>query len=172
METLNTLEEASQISALLPALMRQLFTLDDRLLVNLPLAQLRVCGTLLDGPCPMSFLSKELGVSLSAMTQIADRLERANLVSRFVRHDDRRVRCLALTPHAEKLLRQLKDLRIRNVSAVLNYLSNSARKEIIAALETFMKACAAFKADQILNGENTAGSPQKDEEKSLLKVSS
>ena len=44
---------------------------------ELPLAQLRVCGVLCDGPRPMSAVSRELGVSLSAMTQIADRLERA-----------------------------------------------------------------------------------------------
>ena len=76
------LEEANKIASLLPALMRQLFTLDDDLAVDLPLAQLRVCASLQDGPLPMSALSRELGVTLSAMTQIADRLERANLVSR------------------------------------------------------------------------------------------
>ena len=58
-------------------MMRQLFSADDHLAAELPLAQLRVCGMLYDGPHPMSVLSRELGVSLSAMTQIADRLERA-----------------------------------------------------------------------------------------------
>jgi len=49
--------------------------------VELPLAQLKVCSLLYGGPLSMSAWA-ELGVSLSAMTQIADRLERARLVKR------------------------------------------------------------------------------------------
>ncbi len=102
MDNSNRFEEANQIASLLPALMRQLFMLDDDLAADLPLAQLRVCAILRDGPHPMSVLSRELGVSLSAMTQIADRLERAKMVSRVAEDSDRRVRCLQLTQKGEK----------------------------------------------------------------------
>ena len=44
------LEQAKAIASLLPALMRQLFALDDGLAANLPLAQLRVCAFLYDKP--------------------------------------------------------------------------------------------------------------------------
>ena len=85
----------------------------------MPLAQLRVCGILYDGPRPMSALSRELGVSLSAMTQIADRLERARLVNRVAEGADRRIRCLQLTERGQKLMRSREDARNRRVLAVL-----------------------------------------------------
>ena len=62
------------------ALTRQLLAVDDSA-ADLPLRQLRVCMALHEGPRSMSYLSRELGVSLSAMTQIADRLEHTGLLS-------------------------------------------------------------------------------------------
>ena len=50
----------------------------------------------------MSSLGRELGVSLSAITQIADRLERAGLVTRVAKGGDRRVRRLELTRAARR----------------------------------------------------------------------
>ena len=98
-------EQAETIATLLPALMRQLTAGDDDPAAELPLAQLRVCSVLCGGPRPMSALGRELGVSLSAMTQIADRLERARLVKRVAKGGDRRVRCLQLTDGGEKIMR-------------------------------------------------------------------
>jgi DNA-binding MarR family transcriptional regulator len=163
-------EEAVAIATLLPAIMRQLLTLDNDLAVDLPLAQLRVCASLQEGPLPMSALSRELGVTLSAMTQIADRLERANLVSRVAEETDRRVRCLQLTPRAEKIMRRHEDSRIRSVSAVLNNMSPSARKDILAALETLMKASVAVKTEKASNGKCVAGPHNKGQESSMQKV--
>ena len=163
-------EEAVAIASLLPAIMRQLFTLDNDLAVDLPLAQLRVCVSLQDGPLPMSALSRELGVTLSAMTQIADRLERANLVSRVAEEKDRRVRCLQLTPRAEKIMRRHEESRIRSVSAVLNNMSPSARKEILAALETLMEASAAVKNEKASNGNSPAGTRHQPGELLISKV--
>ena len=90
-------EQSARIAGILPVLMRSLGSPDDRLSVSLPLAQLRLCRVLYDGPRPMSVLSQELGVSLSALTQMADRLERAKLVARVASGKDRRVRHLQLT---------------------------------------------------------------------------
>jgi DNA-binding MarR family transcriptional regulator len=164
------LEEAVAIATLLPAIMRQLFTLDNDLTADLPLAQLRVCLSLHDGPLPMSALSRELGVTLSAMTQIADRLERANLVSRVAEEKDRRVRCLQLTPRAEKIMRRHEDTRIHNVSVAINNLSPDERKGILAALETLMKASAAVKNEKASNGNNSAVSHHQREELLISKV--
>jgi len=69
-------EQARAITACLPAVMRQLFTFEDDPIEELPLAQLRICSLLYGEPRSMSALSRELGVSLSAITQVADRLER------------------------------------------------------------------------------------------------
>ena len=163
--------EAVALAALLPSLMRQLFTVDhDDVAADLPLAQLRACASLQDGPLPMSVLSRELGVTLSAMTQLADRLERADLVRREAEEKDRRVRCLQLTPRAEKIMRRHGDSRIRSVSAVLSHLSPDERKGILAALETLMKASAAAKDGKTSRGVRSSGSRHQQRELLMSKV--
>jgi DNA-binding MarR family transcriptional regulator len=143
MDEIPTLKQARAIASLLPALMRHLFATDDDLATELPLAQLRVCGILSGGPRPMSALSRELGVSHSAMTQIADRLERARLVKRVAEGADRRIRCLQLTRRGERIMRIREDFRARRVLAVLERLSPEARREVLATLEMLTRASAA-----------------------------
>jgi DNA-binding MarR family transcriptional regulator len=109
----------------------------------LPLAQLRVCGMLYDGPRPMSALGRELGVSLSAMTQIADRLERARMVKRISQGDDRRIRCLQLTPHGKKIMQHREADRVERVSAVLRHLPRKSRSDVLVTLERLTSACIA-----------------------------
>jgi DNA-binding MarR family transcriptional regulator len=145
------LQEAHKIATLLPNLMRRLFTLDDDLTQDLPLAQLRVCAILREGPRQMTTLSRELGISLSAMTQIADRLEHAKLVDRVPDRNDRRIRCLKLTPEAEKMMLLRENSRIQSILTVLNNIPSGARKDILAALETFMNACLAVNSDSLTN---------------------
>jgi DNA-binding MarR family transcriptional regulator len=149
----HTAEQARTIAALLPALLRQLFTLDDGVAGELPLAQLRVCGMLHDGPLAMSSLSRELGVSLSAMTQIANRLERAGLVKRVTAGNDRRIRCLRLTPHGQQIMQQRQQARTGQILAVLEQLSPSQRCEVLATFQMLMQACTAIKDQAELAGQ-------------------
>jgi DNA-binding MarR family transcriptional regulator len=93
----------------------------------------------------MSSLSDELGVTLSALTQIADRLESAGLVTRVARGSDRRVRYLQLTERGETVMRLREDARVRRTLAVLERLSPGAREEVTAALETLFNACTAIR---------------------------
>ena len=138
-------EQARAIAAHLPALMRQLFTFEDDAAEELPLAQLRVCAILLGGPRPMSALSRELAVSLSAMTQIADRLERSRLVQRVADGTDRRLRCLQLTDRGEEIMRRREAARNRSVLAVLEQLPTQVRRDILSTLELLLKACGQRK---------------------------
>jgi DNA-binding MarR family transcriptional regulator len=140
------MEQARTTARLLHELLRHLAAgADEDPVVDLPLAQLRVCGVLSQGPRSMSALSRELGVSLSAMTQLADRLERAQLVNRVAQGGDRRVRCLQLTERGEKMMRYHEDLRVRRISAALEHLEPGARKQVTAALQTMIQACLATK---------------------------
>ena len=143
------LEQAKTIAALLPPLMRKLTGPDDDWSAKLPLAQLRVCGILYGGPRPMSALSRELGVSLSALTQIADRLESARLVHRVAYGNDRRVRHLELTEHGENLMRLRENARTQRVLAVLERLSPQARQEVTGAIHALMDACAATYGEEV-----------------------
>ena len=115
---------------------------------ELPLAQLRLCGILSDGPRAMSALSRELGVSLSSLTQIADRLERARLVKRTAAEGDRRVRCLQLTARGAAMMRKRRDARLRHSLAVLEHLSSTERQLVRAAMETLVTACGRARGDE------------------------
>ncbi len=119
-------EQAEDVATLLRSLLRELSVGLDDPAVDLPLAQLRVCTVLYGGPRPMSSLGRELGVSLSAITQIADRLERAGLVTRVAKGGDRRVRCLQLTHRGEKMMRLHEEARIQRMSAALEHLNSRA----------------------------------------------
>ena len=79
------------------------------------------------------------------MTQIADRLERASLVKRVAEGNDRRVRCLRLTPRGESIMQRREDTRVEHASAALARLSAKKRKEVFEALETLLDACLASK---------------------------
>ncbi len=138
-------DEAKTVADLLMVLMRQLTAGLDDPVVNLPLAQLRVCGVLRHGPLPMSAIGRELRASLSAMTQIADRLERAHLVKRVPRGDDRRVRCLQLTERGVRMIRLHEKARLGQMSKVLGNLTPKERQEVTAALRTMIRASAPAK---------------------------
>jgi DNA-binding MarR family transcriptional regulator len=106
---------------------------------DLPLRQLRVCTALVDGPRTMSQLGRELRVSLSAMTQIADRLERSGLVTRVADDADRRVRCLQLTPRGQRAMRAREGRRVARIGEILEKLSSAERVQIAAALQTLAR---------------------------------
>lgn len=148
-----TLEQAKQFDSLLLAMGREVFVIEDDAKADLPLAQMRVCAVLYRGPCSMSELSRELRVSLSAATQIADRLERARLVRRVAGHADRRVRRLQLTARGQRFMHRLDDARVGRILAAFGRLSPKARKEVLAALEVFVGACAAAAQAPVRGGK-------------------
>jgi DNA-binding MarR family transcriptional regulator len=136
-------EQARTFVGLLQSLLRELTTGSNDPAVELPLAQLRVCRVLCDGRQSISAISRELGVSLSAVTQIGDRLERAKLVERVADGGDRRVRCLQLTAHGTTLLRLHDEERIRRTAAMLKQLAPEAREESAAVMKMLGEAAAA-----------------------------
>jgi DNA-binding MarR family transcriptional regulator len=137
------LVQAKNVATLLRSLLRELSSGLDDPAVDLPLAQLRVCTVLHGGPRTMSDLGRELGVSLSAITQIADRLERAGLVARTAKGADRRVRRLELTDRGEKMMRLHEGARLQRMSAALEHLTPKQRQDVAAALQTLVHAAGA-----------------------------
>ncbi len=135
-------DEAKRMTELLMSLMRDIFAVDVQA-SELPMRQLRVCAMLYEGSRSMSSLSRELGVSLSAMTQIADRLERAHLVKRAFEGTDRRVRCLQLTPRAQRIMRLRENSRIQRASAALEQLTPEEQANVLTTLQALRAACCA-----------------------------
>jgi DNA-binding MarR family transcriptional regulator len=136
--------QAAELETLLPALMRKLFTLDPESPVSdLPIAQLRVCTLLQPGPRALSMLSQDLDISVSAMTQIADRLERAGMVERVSGIDDRRVRLLQLSAMGVERMQYRRALRSRRAQEALLQLSEGERTAVLEAVGLLLKAATA-----------------------------
>lgn len=143
---------SAELECVLPKLMQRLFTLEPNHPVSeLPLAQLRVCTILQGGPLSMSVLSDELGISMSAMTQIADRLEKSVLVERSGEADDRRIKLLQLTKSGAKLMRDRREIRIEKVAAVLSEINPETRSEIIHSLRAMLHASDSVTVKSLVN---------------------
>jgi DNA-binding MarR family transcriptional regulator len=138
--------QAATLVGRVQSLLRELMLGSNDPAAELPLAQLRVCRVLSDGSQSISAISRELGVSLSAVTQIADRLERVHLVRRVTEDADRRIRCLQLTDRGETLLRLHDEERIRRMEAALRQLTPKAREETVRMFERLVQAAIAARA--------------------------
>jgi DNA-binding MarR family transcriptional regulator len=138
-------EQALQFEGMLPVLLRKLFTLQpDHPASDVPVAQLRTCTILQSGPRTMTSLSDELGISLSAMTQIADRMERAGIVERVMIREDRRQRLLQLSERGTEMMRTRKQIRIRQAAMALENISDSERGELLRLLHVLLGAARSL----------------------------
>jgi DNA-binding MarR family transcriptional regulator len=138
-----TFPDVAEADGLLMSVVRNLLYVEDRT-SDLPLRQLHVCVTLYGGPLSMSQLSRKLGVSMSAMTQIADRLERAGMVARQASDPDRRVRCLILTLRGRRALQAHEKVRQERLAAAFQTLDAASRRKLIAGLKLFQAACTTI----------------------------
>ena len=158
-------ERAQYAERLLPEIARRLFTLDPaHPLADLPNAQLKICSLLLGGPRTMSQISEELSISVSAVTQIADRLEKADLVERQPVNKagcgDRRARYLALTPHGARLMESRRQERAERVASALANLSKPDQERVVGALEMLLSACRQIgENEQALSRQDNAATP-------------
>lgn len=150
--------QARHLDATLLAFAREVMTHDDAA-SEMPLRQFRVCMELVEGARSMSALSRELGVSLSAMTQIANRLERAGLVTRGFEDTDRRVRQLSLTPRARRMLRLRQESRIHRIAAVLERMPPEARAGALAAFDALRAAATGLDWSEADRNDATGTTP-------------
>lgn len=131
--------QAERWERILPAVTERLFQ-DDAAhpLSGLPAAQMRLCDLLyMAGRRTMSNIADDLGISVSAVTQVADRLERAGLVERTPDPGgDRRTRFLQLTPHGKMLMDTRAEQRRRRILSALTALQADQRETTLSALET------------------------------------
>ena len=137
-------QQAGELVAMIGRLMRNLFSLESADLANeLSVAHIRACNTLLDTPKPITELAKELGITASAATQLADRLQRSGLVERVVSQHDRRVKLLHLTESGKQYISARRARRVDRMALALERLSNEQRDEVLAAMRTLSEAGVA-----------------------------
>ncbi len=150
--------QAAILEHMLPSLMSRTFQLDpDHPLSDLPIAQLRICILLQGGPHTMSAISEEFSISVSAVTQIADRLERAGLVERVSGSDDRRLKMLQLTPYGSNVMMTRAEYRVRRVAQILEKLSPEMRETVLHTVEALMDAAAEEKHEDRLDALIVSG---------------
>lgn len=136
-------EQAELMERLLPAIMRHIFTIDpNHPLSDLPLGQFRLCMLLFrEGKRTMSQVSEELGISVSAVTQMADRLEKVGLVERVAEsHGDRRTRYLRLSGEGLSLMESRRHFRLARAQETLRLLTPEQRERTLEVLEGLRSA--------------------------------
>jgi len=134
-------QQATHLEAILPVLMARLFRLDpEHPLSEMPLAQLRICVYLQAGPQSMSTISEEFKTSVSAVTQMADRLERGGFVERTVGSDDRRQKILRLTEYGAEVMRSRREMRVGRLLETLQRMSPEMRETLLEAMDAFREA--------------------------------
>lgn len=134
-------EQGEAVVTMLSSLMRGLFTLTaDDPAMELPGAQLRMCTVLREGPKTMSALSNEMNITHSAVTQIADRLERAGMVERLSESDDRRCKKLSLNPRGIEVMEARRERRVLHTIRVLESLPAEERAAAVSALSVLLEA--------------------------------
>lgn len=135
-------ERALRLEALLPEAARSLYRPEaGDPLSELSLGQMRIVRILFTGRHTVSSLSEELGMSISAATQMIGRLEGLGLIEKVDDLQDRRVRNLNLTPHGLNLMNRRRDRRVERVRQVLSKMTQSQQQQIIDALETLVAEC-------------------------------
>jgi DNA-binding MarR family transcriptional regulator len=135
-----TAAPAKEVHSALLGFGRKLLTVDDPTL-DLPVRQLKVCLALLRQSCSMSEISREIGLSPSAVTQVSDRLVRRGLVERAFQDADRRVRKLKLTSKGLQLMRSHEAKQLRRIAAALGSLSERELDQMLTGLEILTRSC-------------------------------
>ena len=90
--------------------------------------------------CYMGEVAKALDVSVSAITQVVDRLERRKYVTRGAAPSDRRIYTLELTSGGQGQVSAMRVLQTKSIEEVLERMTARDRKHVIKGLEALVKA--------------------------------
>ena len=118
--------------------------------------QFIVLRSLKKAPCNTSFLAHMLGVTLSAVTALVNRLHKMELVTRKRHEDDRRQVWITITPKGMQVLKEVEEKRNLLLAMYLAKMPAGERQQLLYLLN---KAVKLFETDEILNGDLLPGSP-------------
>jgi DNA-binding MarR family transcriptional regulator len=139
--------EAVELERLLTAVLRGIYRPHPSdPLIDLTSAQIRMMRALEAGPEPASTVGDQLCLSVSAVTQVANRLENLGLITRTGVTTDRRVKLLSLTSLGREWLDQRNRFRIERVQAALGRIAPEDRASILRSLRTLDTAWQAERA--------------------------
>ncbi len=140
MDNPNTLL-AIRLETLLPKVMRALFNPDpEDPMTDLPMAQLRMVRLLTNRDYTVSELSEEFNLSMSACTQMVNRLETMGLVTRRGDEGDRRIRHVTLSEKGKRQMQDRHQRRVARAEKVLDSLPEGMSEQVVSALEALVAA--------------------------------
>jgi len=107
-----------------------------------------VLRVLRKAPCNTSFLAQMLGVTLSAVTALINRLHRMGLVRRERQEKDRRQVWIYITPKGLQVLENVEERRNLLLAVYLSHVPEDERQQL---LELLQKAVKLFEREDILD---------------------
>jgi len=111
--------------------------------LDLTSAQSQVLFYVGDHPgCSMGDVAKAFGVTMPAVTHIADRLETKHFLVRRDYPADRRVSVLELSAQGRALAHELHGMQMRSLRAVLGRMSAVDRERVLRGLEALVEAAS------------------------------
>ncbi len=99
-------------------------------------------------PCNTSYLAHMLGVTLSAITALINRLHRMGLVTRQRHEKDRRQVWISITPKGSQVLEDVEERRNLLLAVYLSRIPEDERQQL---LELLHNAVNLFERDDILD---------------------
>ncbi len=112
--------------------------------------QFIVLRLLRKAPCNTSFLAHMLGVTLSAVTALINRLYKMGLVERERLEKDRRQVKITITPKGRQVLANVEDRRNLLLAVYLSHLPENKREQL---LDLLRQAADLFESEDILKGD-------------------
>ena len=94
----------------------------------------------LHGPSSIREISSGLEVTLSAGSQLVDRLVKKDLVTRTETQEDRRFTCIELTDAGRQVVEDMRKRRSKWFTAIIDSLPKYQRCAFLEGLESFIKA--------------------------------
>lgn len=97
----------------------------------------------LHGPSPIRQIAGGLEMTLSAASQLVDRLVKKELVTRRENETDRRLIAVELTPAGHDIVKQMRKRRSDWFESVLGVMNEDKRKALLESLEGFLSIALA-----------------------------
>lgn len=142
--------DAETLEMLLPRAIRLLYVADETSpLSELTVPQLRLLRMLTCASRTASSVGEKLGLSVSAVTQMVNRLEAAGLVQRIDDNDDRRVKHLSLTEEGRRQLEARRKRRVALAEIALAGLTGESRSQLLSSLQQLIATSKDNQADRL-----------------------
>jgi DNA-binding MarR family transcriptional regulator len=101
----------------------------------------------LHGPSPVRKIAEGLSISVSAASQLVDRLVRKGLTTRGEMANDRRQAAVDLTEHGRSLICEARQEKTDWIESILTGMSVEQRQALVASLEDFIRLALSSEDD-------------------------